>query len=63
MTGEHSRWLEPLDGLMASFMAERKAPGGALAVTKDRRLAYARGFGLANVEQWPESDLFERQKE
>lgn len=32
-------------------MAERKVPGGALAVVKDRKLVYAKGYGLADVER------------
>ncbi len=36
---------------MEDFMAERKVPGGALAVVKDRRLVYARGYGWANREE------------
>jgi N-acyl-D-amino-acid deacylase len=36
---------------MEQFMAPRKVPGGALAVVKDRRLVYARGYGWADREQ------------
>ncbi len=32
-------------------MKARKVPGGALAVIKDRRLVYARGYGWADVEK------------
>jgi len=32
-------------------MQARKIPGGALAVVKDRRLVYARGYGLGDREQ------------
>ena len=39
------------DQVMNDFMIERKVPGGALAVVKDRRLVYARGYGWANREQ------------
>jgi N-acyl-D-amino-acid deacylase len=35
---------------METFMAARKVPGGALAVVKDRRLVYARGYGWADRE-------------
>lgn len=38
------------DREMEAFMAARKIPGGALAVVKDRRLVYARGYGWANRE-------------
>ena len=36
---------EAFDPAMEAFMAARKVPGGALAVVKDRRLVYARGYG------------------
>lgn len=39
------------DREMEAFMAARKVPGGALAVVKDGRLAYARGYGWADREQ------------
>ena len=38
------------DREMESFMEARKVPGGALAVVKDRRLVYARGYGWADRE-------------
>jgi N-acyl-D-amino-acid deacylase len=37
------------DREVTEFMAARKIPGGALAVVKDRRLVYARGYGWADV--------------
>jgi N-acyl-D-amino-acid deacylase len=36
---------------MDQFMTERRVPGGALAVVKDRRLVFLRGYGWANREQ------------
>jgi N-acyl-D-amino-acid deacylase len=36
------------DPEVEAFMAARKVPGGALAVVKDRRLVYARGYGWAD---------------
>jgi len=39
------------DREIEQFMQARKVPGGALAVVKDRRLVYARGYGLADREQ------------
>src|SRR5262249_5583296 len=33
------------------FMQARKVPGGALAVVKDRRLVYARGYGWADRDK------------
>lgn len=42
---------EPFDREMESFMRERGVPGGALAVVKDRRLVYAKGYGWADRER------------
>ena len=39
------------DREMEAFMEARKVPGGALAVVKDRRLVYARGYGWADREK------------
>jgi len=36
------------DPEVEAFMAARKVPGGALAVVRDRRLVYARGYGWAD---------------
>src|SRR5687768_5142419 len=41
-------FAEPFDREMEAFMSARKIPGGALAVVKDRRLVYARGYGWAD---------------
>jgi CubicO group peptidase (beta-lactamase class C family) len=49
-TAEESEELKPFNDLMNSFMKKHKIPGGALAVTKDGRLIFARGFGYADVE-------------
>jgi N-acyl-D-amino-acid deacylase len=38
------------DREMEAFMSARGVPGGALAVVKNRRLVYARGYGWANRE-------------
>ena len=40
--------LAPFDREVETFMAARKIPGGALAVVRDRRLIYARGYGAAD---------------
>jgi CubicO group peptidase (beta-lactamase class C family) len=48
-TGAIVPGLEPFDELMTSFLAEHKVPGAALAVTRNGRLVYARGFGFADV--------------
>jgi N-acyl-D-amino-acid deacylase len=50
-TGIENPDLAPLDELMKSFIAESNVPGAALAVGKDGRLLYARGFGYADLER------------
>ena len=47
-TGIGQPGLASFDRLLREFVGERKAVGAALAVTKDGRLVYARGFGLAD---------------
>src|SRR5436190_8109322 len=48
---EKSSLAQAFDLEMEAFMAARKVPGGALAVVKDRRLVYARGYGWADRER------------
>ncbi|HSX80035.1 MAG TPA: serine hydrolase domain-containing protein, partial [Candidatus Saccharimonadia bacterium] len=43
--------LASFDELMTMFVKEEQVPGAGLAVTKDSRLVYARGFGLADRQQ------------
>ncbi len=50
-TGAAHPALEPLDALMRRFLKEHDIPGAALAVAKDGRLVYARGFGMADRER------------
>ena len=40
--------MESFDRLMIDFLQRNDIPGASLAVMKDGRLVYARGFGLAN---------------
>lgn len=49
-TGEYSAKFAPLDELMMTFVEKANYPGGALAVAKDGKVAYARGFGVADRE-------------
>src|SRR4030095_12203312 len=42
---------EAFDREMEAFMSARHIPGAAVAVVKDRRLVYARGYGWANREE------------
>jgi CubicO group peptidase (beta-lactamase class C family) len=43
--------LAPFDDMMLKFMADNQVPGAALAVAKDGKLIYARGFGYADEEK------------
>jgi CubicO group peptidase (beta-lactamase class C family) len=43
--------LAAYDDLMNEFMRMHQPPGAALAVSRDGRLVYARGFGLADLER------------
>ncbi|HYG75720.1 MAG TPA: serine hydrolase domain-containing protein [Planctomycetota bacterium] len=48
VSGVSTPALQPLDNLMVDFVTQYKVPGASLAVTKDNRLVYARGFGCAD---------------
>jgi len=48
-TGEADRRLRGFDDLMTSFLSDHSVPGGALAVARNGRLVYSRGFGYADV--------------
>ncbi len=47
-TGKTHKALGPFDQMMRDFVRENEIPGVALAVAKDSRLLYARGFGWAD---------------
>jgi CubicO group peptidase (beta-lactamase class C family) len=47
-TGQVHPALAPFDRLMTGFLQEHNLPGAALAVAKDGRLVYSRGFGYAD---------------
>jgi N-acyl-D-amino-acid deacylase len=49
-TGVANPDLVSFDDMMTGFLETHRVPGAALAVTKDSRLVYARGFGLADVD-------------
>src|SRR5579862_7471568 len=51
LTGVADADLAAFDEMMLKFMADNQVPGAALAVTKDGRLVYARGFGHADPPQ------------
>ena len=48
MTGAAAAELTALDEQIAKLMEKEAVPGGALAVVKNGRLVYARGYGLAD---------------
>src|SRR5262245_51754952 len=48
-TGKRSPLLESLDSAVVTMMANHGIPGGALAVAKDGKLVFARGYGWANL--------------
>ncbi|MBC7853693.1 MAG: beta-lactamase family protein, partial [Pirellulaceae bacterium] len=41
----------PFDHWMTSFIQDHKVPGGSLAIVRDGKVVYARGFGLADKEK------------
>jgi CubicO group peptidase (beta-lactamase class C family) len=43
-------WASQLDSLIRAELARTGTPGAAIAVVVDGRLAYAQGYGIANVE-------------
>ncbi len=49
-TGVAVRGLESFDSLMLRRLEATKTPGGALAVARNGRLIFARGYGWADVE-------------
>ena len=50
VTGVDDPRLSSFDRMMRDFVAKRKIPGAALAVTRHGRLVYARGFGFADLD-------------
>lgn len=49
-TGKADPRMVPFDELLTAFAREHKLPGVSLAVTRNGRLVYARGFGYADLE-------------
>lgn len=45
------QWAEDFDKAMEEYMAPRAIPGGVMAVIKDRRLVFAKGYGWADREK------------
>ena len=50
LTGQAVPGMTSFDQVISELMKKHKVPGGAVAVVKDGRLVYARGFGYADVE-------------
>lgn len=50
MTGTHVQGMENFDYNIPELMAKWKIPGGAIAVVKDGKLVFVRGYGLADKE-------------
>jgi N-acyl-D-amino-acid deacylase len=48
ISGEAQPQLATIDNLMTSFLREENAPGASVAITRNGRLVYARGFGYAD---------------
>ncbi|MCE9560696.1 MAG: beta-lactamase family protein [Planctomycetes bacterium] len=51
VTGPHNPALSPFDDLFTKFLTANSVPGAGVAVTRNGKLVYARGFGHANVEK------------
>jgi CubicO group peptidase (beta-lactamase class C family) len=49
-SGQAVQGMESFDTLMRGLMAKYGVPGGAIAVAKDERLVFARGYGWADAE-------------
>ncbi len=50
ITGKAVPQLRSLDRLMLDILRDYNVPGGSLAIAKDGRLVFARGYGWADVE-------------
>jgi N-acyl-D-amino-acid deacylase len=51
VSGESRPGLAAIDKLMLDMLEESSAPGAAIAIAKDGRLVYARGFGYCEPEK------------
>src|SRR5262245_3909226 len=51
VTGDARPTLDAIDKLMLQMLDESSAPGAAIAIAKDGRLVYARGFGYCEPEK------------
>lgn len=51
VTGKAVEHLKPFDEMMLKFMAEHQVVGASIAIAKDGKLLYSRGFGYADREK------------
>src|SRR5215510_3321503 len=49
VNGKAGPGLEPIDKAMQAILRRHGIPGGALAIAKDGRLVFAKGYGWANL--------------
>jgi len=49
-TGKSRPELQPFDQVMIDFLKQHELPGAALAIGRQGKLIYARGYGLADVD-------------
>src|SRR5689334_13475133 len=49
-TGKEAPGLEPLDSAVMAMMSRHGIPGASMAVVKDGKLVFARGYGWAVLE-------------
>jgi len=50
-TGEADDGLKPFDDLVLGFLDKHKAPGAALAISRNGKLVHARGYGFADLDR------------
>ncbi|HSL71296.1 MAG TPA: serine hydrolase domain-containing protein, partial [Longimicrobiales bacterium] len=50
ITGQAVAGMESFDRIIRDLMRQHGIPGGAVAVVREGRLIYARGYGYADVE-------------
>src|SRR5947207_2466192 len=50
VTGLGDACLAPFDEMMLKFLEDNQVPGASLAIAKDGKLVYARGFGHADQQ-------------
>src|SRR5262249_15774753 len=50
VTGNADALLKPFDTLFTKFLKDNAVPGAAVAITRNGKLVYARGFGYADTE-------------